>query len=160
MVSTSHRRRRRQKGVLDSSIFPFSILDISNTSSIRFKRWLLDMDIFFRQSFTRPGSFTWARAMEVIPTMAFMGVRISWDIWARKLLFASFAYWAASYAAIRAFRFSSSCFISIIFWSWMFMFAKITLATRLPSISATLKRDLTHWTPSGYCLLKSMSYTG
>ena len=52
--------------------------------------------IFFRQSSTRSGSWLWDMAMAVIPMIAFMGVRISWDIWARKLLFASLASLAVS----------------------------------------------------------------
>ena len=63
---------------------------------MRASRWLLDILIFSRQSSTRSGSWLWDMAMAVIPMIAFMGVRISWDIWARKLLFASLASLAVS----------------------------------------------------------------
>ena len=96
MVSTSPTSLSMQNGPSISCIFPFSILDISRTSSIRASRWLLDILIFFRQSSTRSGSWLWDMAMAVIPMIAFMGVRISWDIRARKLLFASLASLAAS----------------------------------------------------------------
>ena len=67
--------------------------------------------ILFRQSCTRAFSSMWARPMEVMPRMAFMGVRMSWDILDKNRLFA----WLASSASRRAAssaaftRASSSC---------------------------------------------------
>ena len=56
---------------------PLSIFDMSKTSFINPSRCLLDNVIFRRQSFTCLGFSILAVAMAVIPTMAFIGVRIS-----------------------------------------------------------------------------------
>ena len=82
---------------------PLSILDISKTSLISPNRCLLDNVIFLRQLCTCSRSSMWAVAMAVMPTIAFMGVRISWLILAKNSLLAlldSSAVWRA---------FSSSC---------------------------------------------------
>ena len=63
---------------------PFSILLISSTSLMSPNRWRLERVILFRQSSTLSGSSRWTLAMSVMPTMAFMGVRMSWDMWERK----------------------------------------------------------------------------
>ena len=84
---------------------PLSILDISRTSLISPNRCLLDNVIFLRQFRTCFRSSMWAVAMAVMPTIAFMGVRISWLIFARNSLLALFA----SSAACRAFSNS---------WTW------------------------------------------
>ena len=116
----------RQNGSSVSSIFPFSIFDISRISLIRSSRWLLDMSIFVRHSLTFSGSLILDAAMEVMPMIAFIGVLISWDIWARKLLFASLAFLAASYAASSAFLFLSSCsFSSSTLWTARMTFTGI-----------------------------------
>lgn len=80
--------------------FPLSILDISKTSFISPNRCLLDNVIFLRQFCTCFWSSMWAVAIAVMPTIAFMGVRISWLIFAKNSLFAlldSTAFWRASF---------------------------------------------------------------
>ena len=84
---------------------PLSILDISKTSLISPKRCLLDNVIFLRQFSTCFLSSMWAVAIAVMPTIAFIGVRISWLIFAKKSLLALFA----SRAVCRAFSNSFSC---------------------------------------------------
>ena len=58
------------------------------------KRCLEENAIFDRQSFTRFLSSRFAPAIVVMPTMMFMGVRISWDIRERKSFLASLDCWA------------------------------------------------------------------
>ena len=86
----------RLKSSSVSSIFPFSMRDISSTSLINPSRWRLDLVIFPRQSITRSGWSIFAPAMAVIPTIAFIGVRISWDIFDKNSVFDLFALLAAS----------------------------------------------------------------
>ena len=76
--------------------FPLSILDISSTSLIRLSRCLLEVFIFSRQSLIFSGDSRLAWAIVVMPMIAFMGVRISWDMEERKLVLAAFATLAAS----------------------------------------------------------------
>ena len=78
----------RETMSLFNVIFPLSILDISSTSLISPKRCLLDKVIFFRQFCTCWMSSIFAVAIAVIPTIAFMGVRISWLILERNSLLA------------------------------------------------------------------------
>ena len=78
--------------------FPLSIFDMSSTSLIRLKRCLLDRLIFFRHSITRSLSSRRVLAMAVMPTIAFIGVRISWLILDRNWLLASLAALALSRA--------------------------------------------------------------
>ena len=82
---------RRESWPIFNVSFPFSIFDISRTSLISPSKCLLESDIFFKQSFTRLGSSMFAMAIVVIPTIPFIGVRISWLILDRKSLFALFA---------------------------------------------------------------------
>ena len=84
---------------------PLSILDISKTSLISPNRCLLDNVIFLRQFSTCFRSSMWAAAIAVMPTIAFIGVRISWLIFAKNSLLALFA----SRAACRAFSNSFIC---------------------------------------------------
>ena len=89
---------------------PLSMRDMSSTSLTRLIRWVEAVLIFCRQSCTLDFSSMWDRPMEVIPTMAFMGVRMSWDILERKLLLALLAASAAFRASSSAsFICSSSC---------------------------------------------------
>ena len=89
-----------------SVILPLSILDISSTSLIKFKRCFDEISILCRQSSTLTLSSILASASFVIPTIAFIGVRISWDILERNILFDAFAFSAAATAAL---RFSCIC---------------------------------------------------
>ena len=81
---------------------PLSILAISSTSLIRFKRWLLAVVILARQSWIRSLSSRYLPAMAVIPIMAFIGVRISWLIRERNSFLAILAALAASKASCKA----------------------------------------------------------
>ena len=94
---------RRQMTSTFSVSLPLSILDISRTSLIRPSRCWLDREIFRRQEATRSGLSILAAAMAVMPTMAFMGVRMSWLILERNSLLARLARsasrWAFSTAA-------------------------------------------------------------
>ena len=85
---------------LNSSSFrvsvPASILLISSTSLMMASRCLLAEVIFPRHSVSFSGSCRWVPAMAVMPMMAFMGVRMSWDIRERKSVLALLARLAAS----------------------------------------------------------------
>ena len=70
---------------------PLSILDISSTSLMRPSRCLLDREIFCRQEATCSRLSRLAAAMAVMPTMAFMGVRMSWLMLERNSLLARLA---------------------------------------------------------------------
>ena len=76
---------------------------------MRLKRCVLEDLILFRYSSTFSG---WSRrlaARVVKPTMAFMGVRMSWDMFERKALLAALALLAwVSASSSRAFFFISS----------------------------------------------------
>ena len=61
-------------------------------------RWLLASPILCKLSLTMAGSSTLRCAMVVSPRIAFMGVRMSWDMAERKSLLARFAA-SASFAA-------------------------------------------------------------
>ena len=62
---------------------------------MRLSRCLPDTSILPRQSRTRSGALRFARAIAVMPIIAFMGVRISWDMEERKSVLAEFATRAA-----------------------------------------------------------------
>ena len=83
--------------------FPLSILDMSSTSLISPSRCLLDSVIFARQSFTRSVLSILDIAIVVMPTIPFIGVRMSWLMLERNSLFALFAFVASFLAS------SSSC---------------------------------------------------
>ena len=94
---------------------PLSILLISSTSLIRLRRWLLEVLILSRVSATFSGSLRWEEAILVRPMIAFIGVRISWDILVRKVLLAESALLALSRASSKSFL----CCISLLISSWM-----------------------------------------
>ena len=73
---------------------PLSIRLISNTSLIRLSKYLLELDILRKHSDSFSGSSLWDSAIIPIPTMAFIGVRISWLIRDKKSLFALLASFA------------------------------------------------------------------
>ena len=85
--------------------FPLSILDMSSTSLMSPSKCRLDSEILRKQFCTCLRSSICAVAMAVMPTIAFIGVRISWLILARNSLLALLA----SSAAWRAFPSSCSC---------------------------------------------------
>ena len=88
MTARSWTMSAREKRSSLMIIRPLSIRDMSSTSLTKLIRWTEAVRIFSRQSFTRAFSSMWLWAMEVIPMMAFIGVRISWDILERKRLLA------------------------------------------------------------------------
>ena len=102
----------RQHGFSSRCILPLSIRLISRTSLIRLSRWFPDVIIFFRYSFTWSFWSMWVVASAVNPTMAFMGVRISWDILDRNVLLALFARFACKRASSSRFFCSISLRIS------------------------------------------------
>ena len=79
------------KEPISSFILPLSILDISRISLIRLSRYWEERSIFLRQSSTLSGSSFSLMAIPVIPMIAFIGVRISWDMRERKSLLARLA---------------------------------------------------------------------
>ena len=102
IVMSVSKRSERLNSSSVRLIRPLSILLMSSTSLMRESRWRLDEAIFRRESRTRSGSSAWAAASAVIPTMPFMGVRISWLIWERNCDLAAFARLASSKASLRA----------------------------------------------------------
>ena len=83
-----------------SSIFslPDSMRLMSSTSLMRESRWLEELMIFLRYSCTRSRLSMFVSASVVKPIMAFMGVRMSWDMLERKSVLARLAAFAASSA--------------------------------------------------------------
>ena len=79
--------------------FPLSIRLMSRISLIRDSRCSLEVEILARYSFTFSWLSTWEAAREVNPMMAFMGVRISWDMLFRNVVLAELALSARSKAA-------------------------------------------------------------
>ena len=94
------------------AIRPLSIRDISSTSFTRLIKCVDAVCIFKRQSCTLAFSSIWDNPMEAIPRIAFIGVRISWDILDKKALFALFAASAASSACVSFALTCSSFFAS------------------------------------------------
>ena len=84
------------------TILPLSILPMSNTSLMRLRRCRDDDWMRSRQAAMRSGSCRWAFAMVVRPTMAFMGVRMSWDMLERNCDFAALAVCARESASRRS----------------------------------------------------------
>ena len=102
MVPSSSISSARLISVMLSVVFPLSILLISNTSLIKPRRYWLEAVIFRAYSFTRSESpASWFNST-VRPTIAFIGVRISWLILFKKVLFALLAAFAAFNAVSKA----------------------------------------------------------
>ena len=78
-------------------ILPLSIRDISRISLIKDKRYCVEVSIFARHSDTFFSSPTTLCAILVIPTIAFIGVRISWDIRDKNSVFALLAISALAF---------------------------------------------------------------
>ena len=93
---------RRETWSMLRVILPLSILLMSSTSLMRPSRCLLERVIFRRQFCTWAGSSMLAVAMAVMPTMAFMGVRMSWDMLERNSLLALLAFSASRRAVSRS----------------------------------------------------------
>ena len=88
MLTTASDTSRREIRSSVNVSFPLSIFDISSTSLIRPSRCLLDKAIFLRQCCTCSISSMCVVAIAVIPTIAFIGVRISWLMFERNSLLA------------------------------------------------------------------------
>ena len=89
---------------------PLSTLEMSRMSLISVSKWLLARLIFRRLSLTVTWSSVFFPAIVVSPMIAFMGVRISWDMVDRKSVLARFAWSAATAAAFSwRFRFITLC---------------------------------------------------
>ena len=134
---------RRETWSTFSDSLPLSILDMSSTSLISPSRCLLDRAIFFRQLWTCWMSSMLAVAIAVMPTMAFIGVRISWLMLERNSLLALLA-WTASRLA-----WSSSIICCLVIWKYL---AKISTSAASTSAQApktiTIQREvkpLTIW---------------
>lgn len=80
-VSSSSSGQR--KASRESIILPLSMRPISSISSMSPSSSFPDRAMVSRHSAMRLGSFRLLLAMVVMPIMAFIGVRISWDILAR-----------------------------------------------------------------------------
>ncbi len=89
---------RRETWSIFKVILPLSILDMSSTSLISPSRCWLEREIFFRQCCTCWRFSILAVAIAVMPTMAFMGVRMSWLMLDKNSLFALLACSAARWA--------------------------------------------------------------
>ena len=92
--------------------FPLSILLISRISLIRLSRWLLEESTFCRQSLTCSLLSIWLAAIVANPIIAFIGVRISWDILERNVVFARLACCACISASCSA-CVCSLCFLTL-----------------------------------------------
>jgi len=98
----------------DNVIFPLSMRDISNTSLISPSKCLLDLVILPRQSSTLSWLSIFAPAIAVIPTIAFIGVRMSCDIFDKNSVFKLFALFAASQVSLKTFLDAISSFFSFV----------------------------------------------
>ena len=85
----------RLKSSSASVIFPLSMRAMSSTSLMRPSRWRLDFVIFPRHSTTLAWLSMFAPAIAVRPMIAFIGVRMSCDMFERNSVFARFAFSAA-----------------------------------------------------------------
>ena len=87
---------------------PLSIFDMSSTSLIRLSRCCDEVWMVARHSSVLSQSPALSRAICVMPMMALMGVRISWDIFAKNVLFDWFDCLAMASACCRRSRLSVS----------------------------------------------------
>ena len=92
----------QRKGSSLSVMRPLAMRDMSSTSLTRFIRCAEAVWIFWRQSSTRGFSSMCESAIEVMPMIAFIGVRISCDMLDRKVVFALFACCACISASCSA----------------------------------------------------------
>ncbi len=113
MASTAATVSARENGSAVSSVLPDSIFDISSTSLMSPSRCLPDRAIL--RLYSRTAS-SWPASRSISsenPRMAFMGVRMSWLMEARKLLFARLASSAAATESMRRWRISCSSVMSV-----------------------------------------------
>ncbi len=99
MVATSIKREAGWYASLIKSILPASILEKSNTSLMIPNREVAAFLIRMAFSLASKSSVSLI-INSAMPLMAFIGVRISWDILARKLVLAWSAFSACSLAAM------------------------------------------------------------
>ena len=108
MASTSRSSVSRSQHSSCSSMAPLSILDMSSTSLIRLSRCCDEVWMVARHSSVLSQSPALSRAICVMPMMALMGVRMSWDIFAKNVLFDWFDCLAMASACCRRSRLSVS----------------------------------------------------
>ena len=96
MSSSSSTARFMENASFDTVIFPLSIRLISRISLINLSRYWDEDRIFPRFSLTCSGTSSIIDVKSLSPTMAFMGVRISWLILERNSPFARLAASALS----------------------------------------------------------------
>ena len=108
MLYSSSISSGREKGATFREVLPLSILLMSSTSLMRLSRWWLEEVIFRVYSRTLAASSASLASRVVKPMMAFMGVRMSWDILDRNALLASLARLAWDRASRRRVFCSSS----------------------------------------------------
>ena len=122
IASTEDTRSFRVNSPMVSATLPLSILETSSTSLIRLKRCWPEAVIFFVYSRTFTGLSASFVSRVVKPRMAFMGVRISWDMLERKVVLELLAICAAfnasdscrlcsSLSASRSFRIRICCLL-------------------------------------------------
>ncbi len=138
--STSSRRSERLNSDSERLNFPDSILLISSTSLIRDSRCLPAVVIFARQSLILSLSSICVSAIAVSPIIAFIGVRISWDIRERKSILALLALSASRNACSSALRFSISSFFRLVTSST----AASTLLVSSPSMFSLIREYFSH----------------
>ena len=95
MDSTAARESPKSNSAKVSDALPLSIFEMSSTSLMRSSRWRPEAMILPAQSRTLAGLSASFSMMVVKPSTAFMGVRMSWDMLARKADFDSLATSAA-----------------------------------------------------------------
>ena len=99
IASTEDTSEFRVNSSTFSTTFPLSILDTSNISLIRLSRCCPDAIIFFVYSRTLSGFSASLSNSVVNPRTAFIGVRISWDIFERNIVLELLAICAACSAS-------------------------------------------------------------
>ena len=122
-------KSRIEKSVYLKTVFPASILLISKTSLIIPNKSCDDVSILSAYSVTFALSPASCLISDVIPMIAFIGVRISCDIFDRKSVFALFAFSAVCRASVAiffaffSFLFAASISFIVCNWSSLFLFS-------------------------------------
>ena len=99
MLYRSSNSTVRLQGCSSRATLPLSMRLMSKMSLMRLSRWVEEDWILPRYSRTFSGWSMRLPARAVKPTMAFMGVRMSWDIFDKKALLAALALLARSRAS-------------------------------------------------------------
>ena len=118
MVLSSVIKSRIEKSVYLKTVFPASILLISKTSLIIPNRCCDEISILSAYSITLSLLSASCLIKEVIPIIAFIGVRISCDILDRNSVFALFAFSAVCSASVAIF-FALFSFLLAVFISFI-----------------------------------------